>query len=122
MDKQQVWPRGLRLVLPKYQIQVSFFCYELTSAYYCKLCSMLMLGCLTDLLPIDTVIPAAAASKATSLWPVRRRTRGSGLLKLNRFQKEAIQLACNSNNKFVMIQGPPGKWQVNTTHRLDCRG
>ena len=47
------------------------------------------------------------ASISTSLWPLRRRKNRSGRIKLNKFQRKAIDLA--TNNKFVVIQGPPGK-------------
>ncbi len=72
--------------------------------------------CALGFSPVDTMIPAEAASKATSLWPIKRRVDGRGLQKLNRFQKQAIQLACNSNNKFVVIQGPPGKLFIPCVH------
>ena len=49
------------------------------------------------------------ASIATSLWPLRQRRDGRGRVQLNRYQREAIQLGCSDANRFVMIQGPPGK-------------
>ena len=62
----------------------------------------------TDLQNISTMITAEEASVATSIWPVTRRENGSGRKKLNRYQKNAIEIACN--NHFTLIQGPPGNF------------
>ena len=46
------------------------------------------------------------ASISTAIWPITSRDDGRGRKKLNRWQKEAIKIACN--NYFTLIQGPPG--------------
>lgn len=46
-------------------------------------------------------------SIGTSVWPLRQKKGRTGRVKLNKYQKQAISLACN--NQFTMIQGPPGK-------------
>ena len=55
---------------------------------------------------VKTILSEEQASIATSLWPIQKRLHGSGRVKVNKFQRKAIDLACN--NDFVMIQGPPG--------------
>lgn len=45
-------------------------------------------------------------SIGTSVWPLKQRKGRPGKVKLNKYQKQAIGLACN--NQFTMIQGPPG--------------
>lgn len=55
---------------------------------------------------VKAILPQEEASIATSLWPIRQRTDRSGRVKLNKFQRKAVDLACS--NEFVMIQGPPG--------------
>ena len=72
---------------------------------------------ITDLRKLDTIIPAEAASIATSIWPITRRDHGRGRKKLNRLQREAIQIACN--NKFTIIQGPPGLQQYSPSQCYD---
>lgn len=65
-----------------------------------------MLPIIIDLRDIDTMMSMEEASISTSIWPITRRDVGSGRKKLNRWQKEAIKIACN--NHFTIIQGPPG--------------
>ena len=55
---------------------------------------------------MDTMMTAEEASISIAIWPITRRDVGSGRKKLNRWQKEAITIACN--NYFTLIQGPPG--------------
>lgn len=63
---------------------------------------------LQDPVSVKEVLTAEQASLATSLWPLQQRTDGhGGRVKLNKFQRKAIDLACS--NDFVMIQGPPGR-------------
>ena len=61
----------------------------------------------TDPDSIQIYFPHDETSIATSLWPLRLRPDGRGRVKLNKYQRKAIDLACS--NTFVMIQGPPGK-------------
>ena len=56
---------------------------------------------------IKSILPPEEASIATSLWPLQQRPDGRGRVKLNKYQRDAIDLACG--NRFTMIQGPPGQ-------------
>ena len=75
---------------------------------------------LTDPDSIQLQFPREEASIATSLWPLRSRPDGRGRVKLNKYQRKAIDLACS--NTFVMIQGPPGKDNKSTRMRISVIG
>ena len=60
----------------------------------------------TDPPSLRSILPPEDASIATSLWPLRQQPDGRGRAKLNKYQRDAIDIACC--NPFTMIQGPPG--------------
>ena len=61
---------------------------------------------------VKDVLTNEQVSLATSMWPIQRRNtlpgngRQSGKVKLNKFQRKAIDIA--TSNNFTLIQGPPG--------------
>ena len=55
---------------------------------------------------ISVLLSQEVALIATSVWPLQHRSCGRGRVKLNKFQRKAVDVVCS--NTFSMIQGPPG--------------
>jgi len=94
-----------------YQSYINY-CREPALVFLSKNCSP------TDPSNINTLLETGKASLATSLWPLTVRPDGRGRVKLNKYQRKAIDLAYSNN--FVMIQGPPGIGLSTAQHTQDC--
>ena len=71
--------------------------------YVCTMSIMMFKG-VGGTRKMESVLSTSEVLLATSYWPT------SDIRMLNHYQNEAIKLAWN--NKFTMIQGPPGTYTV----------